>query len=85
MHSTNERQHYIVTSSLIGLAHTQNDHIHGLAFAQKCSDSIGNALELLHYCTKPSIYVYMYIYKPYVFMCYIALSLLHICNEALPS
>ena len=62
MHSTTEGQHYIVTSSLIGLAHTQNDRIHGLALAQKCSGSMGNALELLHSCTKPSIYVYMYIY-----------------------
>ena len=35
------------------LVRFQNDHIDGLA--QDCSNSIGNALELLHSCIKPSI------------------------------
>ena len=31
------------------------EHIDGLA--QNCSNSIANELELLEYCTKPSIYI----------------------------
>ena len=69
MGSANERWHYIVTSSLISLARTQNDpwgstvigtwklkmmgYIDGLV--QERRNSIANALELHLSCTNPSI------------------------------
>ena len=57
-------------------------HIEGLA--QHCSNSIANALELLQFCTKPSIcsLAIQVIYSPYAFLRMIMFTRIHMLTKA---